>query len=122
VARFGDVMNVVASTPVELRHKIDVLERHCEAVDRDPAEIRKTILTFLHVTEDAKEEARLRERYKQLVRTTEAQAALPIGPAGKVVEALAAFRDAGAEEVVVTDLPNDPDVYERVAVEVIGEF
>lgn len=122
VARYGDVMNVVASTPGELRHKIEVLERHCEEAGRDPGEIRKTILTFLHVTDDAREEARLRERYRQLVRTPEAQAALPIGPAGRVVEALAAFRDAGAEEVIVTDLPNEAEVYERVAVEVIGEF
>ena len=122
VARYGEVMNVVASTPADLRRKIAVLERHCAEAGRDPSEIRKTILTFLHVTEDAEEEARLRERYGVFVRTPEAQAALPIGQAGRVVEALAAFQEAGAEEVIITDLPNDPEVYAMVASEVIGQL
>jgi F420-dependent oxidoreductase-like protein len=38
---FGDV--------AEYRHKLDVLERHCEAVGRDPAEIRKQIVIRIDV-------------------------------------------------------------------------
>jgi F420-dependent oxidoreductase-like protein len=42
VAQYADVWNSTASSVDELKHKIDVLARHCEAVGRDPAEIRKT--------------------------------------------------------------------------------
>ena len=45
-ARYGDVMNVVGITPAELRRKIGVLEERCAEVGRDPAEIRKTVLTL----------------------------------------------------------------------------
>jgi hypothetical protein len=36
------VWNSTAQTVDELKHKIEVLNRHCDAVGRDPAEIRKT--------------------------------------------------------------------------------
>jgi F420-dependent oxidoreductase-like protein len=44
VARYGDACNVFATSPDEVAHKLDVLERHCAAEGRDPGEIRKTIL------------------------------------------------------------------------------
>lgn len=120
LARFGDVMNVVASTPAELRRKIAVLEERCAEVGRDPAEIRKTILTFMGVTDDAAEAARLRQCYRRFVRTEEAERALPIGTAAEVAEKLRAFAEAGAEEIIVTDLPNRVEVYEQIAAEVLG--
>jgi alkanesulfonate monooxygenase SsuD/methylene tetrahydromethanopterin reductase-like flavin-dependent oxidoreductase (luciferase family) len=43
VARYGDACNLFGN-PDEVRHKLDVLERHCADVGRDPAEITKTIL------------------------------------------------------------------------------
>ena len=119
VARYGDVMNVVGITPAELRRKIGVLEERCAEVGRDPAEIRKTVLTFVQVTEDAAEAERLRDRYRVFVQTEEAMRALPVGPAGEVAEKLRAFAEAGAEEIIVTDLPNEVGAYERLG-EVVG--
>jgi alkanesulfonate monooxygenase SsuD/methylene tetrahydromethanopterin reductase-like flavin-dependent oxidoreductase (luciferase family) len=46
VARYGDACNVVAREPAEVRHKFDVLDRHCERVGRDPAEITRTVFAF----------------------------------------------------------------------------
>jgi len=43
VAQYGDACNLFGR-PDEVRHKLDVLERHCADVGRDPAEITKTIL------------------------------------------------------------------------------
>ena len=43
VAQYGDACNLFGN-PDEVRHKLDVLERHCADVGRDPAEITKTIL------------------------------------------------------------------------------
>ena len=46
VARHADEWNVFA-TPDVLRHKSEVLARHCEAVGRDPAQIRRTVVLDL---------------------------------------------------------------------------
>ncbi|HZQ78594.1 MAG TPA: LLM class F420-dependent oxidoreductase [Acidimicrobiia bacterium] len=43
VARYGDACNVFGDAE-GVRHKLDVLERHCADVGRDPAEITKTTL------------------------------------------------------------------------------
>ncbi|MFF7970172.1 TIGR03560 family F420-dependent LLM class oxidoreductase [Streptomyces sp. NPDC007905] len=43
VARYADACNLIPSSPEELRHKLDVLRGHCEAVGRDYDTIRKTI-------------------------------------------------------------------------------
>jgi F420-dependent oxidoreductase-like protein len=42
VAQYADIWNSMATDVDELKHKIDVLNRHCDAVGRDPGEIRKT--------------------------------------------------------------------------------
>jgi hypothetical protein len=44
VARYADACNLFAFEPGVVRHKLEVLERHCDAESRDPADIKKTIL------------------------------------------------------------------------------
>ena len=44
VARYADACNLFAPDPSVVAHKLEVLERHCEAESRDPATIQKTIL------------------------------------------------------------------------------
>jgi F420-dependent oxidoreductase-like protein len=44
-ARYGDACNVVGDAAT-VRHKFDVLERHCARAGRDPAEITKTVFVF----------------------------------------------------------------------------
>jgi F420-dependent oxidoreductase-like protein len=46
VARYADACNLFAVSPAEVQHKLEVLDRHCEAAGRDPAEIQRTILGF----------------------------------------------------------------------------
>jgi F420-dependent oxidoreductase-like protein len=43
VAQYGDACNLFGD-PDTVRHKLEVLERHCADVGRDPAEITKTVL------------------------------------------------------------------------------
>lgn len=49
VARYADACNVFGA-PDMLRHKLDVLRRHCEAVGRDYDSIEKTNLTSVSIT------------------------------------------------------------------------
>jgi F420-dependent oxidoreductase-like protein len=44
VAKYADMNNLFSSSPEEVRHKLDVLARHCEEVGRDRAEIRNTTI------------------------------------------------------------------------------
>jgi F420-dependent oxidoreductase-like protein len=66
VAQYADVWNSTASTAEELAHKITVLRGHCEAVGRDPAEIRLTAGLFTPPFEDVDGYLRTAERYAEL--------------------------------------------------------
>jgi F420-dependent oxidoreductase-like protein len=46
VARYADACNLFGVGHDVIRHKFEVLERHCAAEGRDPAEIERTILAF----------------------------------------------------------------------------
>lgn len=57
VARYADISNVFGD-PTTVRHKLDVLERHCEEIGRDPADIVKTHTGMLIVAASASEAER----------------------------------------------------------------
>lgn len=50
VARYADACNLFAVDMDTLRHKLEVLKRHCEAVGRPYEEIEKTTLGHLNLT------------------------------------------------------------------------
>jgi alkanesulfonate monooxygenase SsuD/methylene tetrahydromethanopterin reductase-like flavin-dependent oxidoreductase (luciferase family) len=52
VAQYADACNVFGTDPQQLRHKYDVLRRHCQVVGRDYDSIEKTLLTTTSVTPD----------------------------------------------------------------------
>jgi hypothetical protein len=49
VARYADACNLFGDVET-VRHKVDVLHRHCAEVGRDPAAVRVTHLASAHVT------------------------------------------------------------------------
>jgi F420-dependent oxidoreductase-like protein len=50
VAQYGDACNLFAGMGTEaVRHKLDVLKRHCERLGRDDAAIEKTTLGTVHL-------------------------------------------------------------------------
>ncbi|MHA2181931.1 MAG: TIGR03560 family F420-dependent LLM class oxidoreductase, partial [Promethearchaeota archaeon] len=64
LAKFGDICNLDFNhpgSPELFKHKIEVLERHCEEFGRDPAEIEKTMLIPLRLENDEKEAAEVRK-------------------------------------------------------------
>ena len=66
VAQYADVWNATTSIADELAHKIDVLHRHCEAVGRDPADIRLTAALFTNPFDDVDAYLRTAERFAEL--------------------------------------------------------
>ncbi|BBY06887.1 LLM class F420-dependent oxidoreductase [Mycobacterium noviomagense] len=66
VAQYADVWNSTVSDVDELIHKIDVLNRHCGTVGRDPAQIRKTVGLLNDPFADMPAYLRTVERYAEL--------------------------------------------------------
>ncbi len=101
VAMYADACNLFGDLTT-IRHKLDVLERHCESVGRDPATITKTRLGTL-VIADTAEEAEQRglrlakargmdpERYRTSV---------IVGDPDAVGDQVAAYFDAGLDGLV----------------------
>jgi F420-dependent oxidoreductase-like protein len=56
VARYADMCNLFDLPGVgfdqDLRHKLDVLRRHCDAIGRDDREIEKTVSSFVDLGDD----------------------------------------------------------------------
>lgn len=52
VAQYADIWNSTVTEVDAIKHKIEVLNRHCQAVGRDPGEIRKTVGYFVNPFED----------------------------------------------------------------------
>ena len=93
-AKYADICNIDFNNPggVDVfRHKISVLERHCESLGRDPAHIKKTVLIPLRLEDDEAKAKELRQRRGEWVL---------YGPPAQVIDTIGAYRDAGCEEMM----------------------
>jgi F420-dependent oxidoreductase-like protein len=66
VAKYGDLDNLFATSPDEVRHKLDVLARHCEELGRDPSEITNTTSTRIRPDVDVDEFVTTMAEYAKL--------------------------------------------------------
>ena len=73
-----------------LRHKTAVLERHCEAIGRDPSTIRRTMATPVFVAANAREANVMLERLPP-----ERRAHASVGTPEQAAEALRPYLEAG---------------------------
>ncbi|AHI01076.1 LLM class F420-dependent oxidoreductase [Kutzneria viridogrisea] len=101
VAKYADACNLFGDIPT-VRHKLAVLDRHCEAEGRDPAEITRTRLGTLIIAPTAGE---AEHRLVQLAARhgmdpEELRTATVVGDPDQVVEQVAAYLDAGLDGLV----------------------
>jgi F420-dependent oxidoreductase-like protein len=91
-AAYADEWNTW-TTPDVLSHKVDVLDRHCESVARDPADIAVSTqaLVYLSTNESWLREVRKRDLGREAI----------VGTPGEMGEIMAAYEDAGADEFIV---------------------
>jgi F420-dependent oxidoreductase-like protein len=66
VAQYAEIWNSTVNDVDGLTHKIDVLNRHCDAVGRDSSEIRKTVGFFIDPFKDLDSYVKTAERYGEL--------------------------------------------------------
>jgi alkanesulfonate monooxygenase SsuD/methylene tetrahydromethanopterin reductase-like flavin-dependent oxidoreductase (luciferase family) len=63
VAQYADWWNLVGVSPEEYAHKLAVLQRHCDEVGRDPAEIRQTWMGVVSLAPTSAQAERAMARY-----------------------------------------------------------
>ena len=123
LARYGDVMNV-SGTPDQIRHKIEVVEKHCRDAGRDPAEIRKTAFMPVIVSDNE----RLIDRVAQMAATPDLPAErvkeqFAIGSPEHVREVVQRYADVGITEIIAQSQgPWKQDIYRRLNDEVVAAF
>jgi F420-dependent oxidoreductase-like protein len=105
-ARFAHQWNVWG-TPERLGQKSAVLDQRCEEIGRDPAEIHRSTQALLFLSDD--ESWLKKRRDRDIGRPT------IVGTPAEVVEIVAAYRDAGADELIIPDW-NLPDLARRKSV------
>jgi F420-dependent oxidoreductase-like protein len=87
VARWADHWNAGMLEPDELGHKVEVLERHCADVGRNPAEIEKSIMVRLDPDD-----------------------------LGAAEELFRTYKDLGVDEAIINfPSPHDPELVARIA-------
>ncbi len=91
VARYADACNFLVLEPDEVRHKLEVLRRHCDAIGRDAAEIEITNLVEVDLRDGRMSDA-------------------------DVVALVRAQADSGVQHLIV----NMPDVWDLRHLERIG--
>jgi F420-dependent oxidoreductase-like protein len=103
VARLADACNFFGG-PATVRHKIDVLERACEQVGRDPATITKTWLGAVIVAESERElQPAVEHEARQLgVSPAAARNFALCGVRDDIAEQVQAYRDAGIDGMIIT--------------------
>jgi len=98
-ARHADEWNVWGNVRT-LVHKTSILDAHCEDVGRSPAEIQRSAVALLFLSDDADWLAKLR--------AGAGEQPMIIGNVDEVAETLRAYSDAGVDEVVIPDFNLGP--------------
>ncbi len=121
LAKYGDVMNVMG-TPDEVKHKIEVLEKHCVSVDRDPNEITRSVFLPVALQDDPQKAAHLRGLFGAGMAEQDRDRHLPIGTADHIIEVFRSYEAVGVQEIIFEGIPNNPRLYEQLDQEVLAAF
>jgi len=116
VARLADLCNV-GGEPEGVRHKLDVLRRHCDAAQRDYDKIEKTNILSALLARDEAAVAAKRERLS-------AQGPLRglVGTPSQAVDLIGLYQDAGVQLFINSDYRNDMETHELMASDVMPHF
>jgi alkanesulfonate monooxygenase SsuD/methylene tetrahydromethanopterin reductase-like flavin-dependent oxidoreductase (luciferase family) len=123
VARYADMWNWAGIADMsKVRHKDEVLQRHCEQVGRDHAEIERT-LYVASVVRDTEEEAiaffRKQMEANRHGDTIYEQADVHLTTPERMIELMVGWKDLGFQTVIVQIAsPFDDETAERFATEI----
>ena len=116
LARFGDIANIDINkpgSPEMFKHKLEVIEHHCEEFGRDPSEIKKTMVIPLRVENDEEKAVQLRKRRGDWGL---------IGTIPFINDRIQQYIDAGAEEIIFSGILSKPELFEQIQEEILSVF
>jgi len=98
-ARWADEWNAWCDIE-QFRHRTAVVTERCEEIDRDPATMARSTQAFVFLSDD--------QDWLERHRSTPSERPRIIGTPGEVVDQIAAYRDAGLDELIVPDWTMGP--------------
>jgi F420-dependent oxidoreductase-like protein len=118
VAQYADGSNIFGSVE-DIRRLVGVLERHCEDVGRDPAEITKTRLGSLAIGRTHEEAERKLDIVRRRSSMPEERLRMmaTVGDPDEVAEHVRQLLEAGLDGLIF----NIPDVYDLETIRLAGE-
>ena len=111
LAMYGDIMNVIAG-PERIRHLSQVLTRHCDAIGRDAAEIKRTVHVPMMIVRDESKARKMRDGKEWSM----------IGSPQYVIDRIGDFLEVGITEFIPQIKPQRPELYQRLDEEVFSAF
>jgi F420-dependent oxidoreductase-like protein len=93
-AKYADEWNVWGDVDTLVK-KMKILDQHCETVGRNPAEIERSGVALLFLSED--------ESYLKRMKSLRMQSPAIIGNVNEVRDIVAAYDEAGVKELIVPD-------------------
>jgi F420-dependent oxidoreductase-like protein len=102
-AKYADEWNVWGTVDT-LTHKMKILDQHCETVGRNPADIKRTAVALLFLSDDAAFIEGIRKN---------SQRAMIAGNVSELRDIVAAYAAAGVDELIIPDFTLGLDCNER---------
>jgi F420-dependent oxidoreductase-like protein len=93
-AQYADEWNVWGDVDI-LRHKMGVLDQHCESVGRDPQEIERSAVALLFLSDN--------EKYLKRIREADIASPTIIGNVNEVIEIVSKLKEIGVKELIIPD-------------------
>ncbi len=129
VAQYADEWNGNNRTPEQYAELVEVLERHCEEIGRDPADIRRSMFVMGMMGRTPEENDRLASRFSRMslgremtfdqLQTSERPPVFA-GGVEQCVDYLGRLADMGVEEVIIEHLlTEDDDIAEYIASDIM---
>jgi F420-dependent oxidoreductase-like protein len=109
-AKYADEWNVWGN-PELLRHKMEILDRHCESVGRDPRSIKRSAQALLYLSDDASFLAKVRSRPGFFPMMS--------GGVDEIRAVVGQYAEAGVDELIVPDFNLGP---RQRKIEVLDRF
>ena len=93
-AQYADEWNVWGDVDI-LRHKMGVLDQHCESVGRDPQEVERSAVALLFLSDN--------EKYLKRIREADIASPTIIGNVNEVIEIVSKLKEIGVKELIIPD-------------------
>jgi F420-dependent oxidoreductase-like protein len=123
VAQFGDACNVGGDIPT-IKHKLEVLEKHCQDVGRDPSEIIRSSQLRFFVIEPGQDGETVTATFRGAMSYDEFLTSYEVATIDDIKRRVQELIDAGIDYVIMylCNVAYFPEIISGVAAEVIPEF